>query len=473
MYEAFENKDTDYIKNYYSDYLPFEPFNFSLVIALDNEGKVVDYFCHYPIIHVEEILSNKEFLDVVKKSYEGKRNGDINNGLISGFIKISDKIFAFAVSPILDDKDLGKPPAGILFLGREISSNFLEKVNSYLTSPLVFYPESRDFSPEFYNYLKREISVFDIKGNYLGKFISYYDFSPVKRLYKDFYNFFLVATILIFLLSLLSLYKYSSYFYKRFANIERHAMNNLALNSSSGLNEEVANKIPDPFERINTVITILSNEVKDKLNILEAQKSKFSELYSLEKRYFEDTIKMLSSIVELKDPYTKGHAERVSKLAVKIGKKLGFSEDQIETLSIASLLHDLGKIIIPENILNKPGNLSKEEFEIIKYHPTYGYHILKENQTFEKIANIVLCHHENIDGTGYPRGIKGDEIPIKSKIISVADVFDALTTDRPYRKAYSREEALKIMEKDVGKKFDEKIFEVFKQVMEEEERQAF
>lgn len=161
--------------------------------------------------------------------------------------------------------------------------------------------------------------------------------------------------------------------------------------------------------------------------------------------------------LEKKDVYLKGHNYRVGKYSLMIlnNMHLGLNTNN---LNFAASFHDIGKIKIDESIVNKEGKLTKEEFEEIKKHPVYSYEILKEILG-EEVALIARYHHEKLDGTGYPDGIKEDEIPFESKIISIADIFDALTTDRSYRKKYSFAEALEIMEKEVSDhKIDSKAF---------------
>ncbi|MGB9975750.1 HD domain-containing phosphohydrolase [Thermovenabulum sp.] len=466
MYEAFQIKDIEYIKRNYSGYLPDEPYNLSLILAVDLNKNPLDFYSDQPY-SVDSLLQNKEIDILYKKTLEDLKNGGLNAAIKSGYIKLNNYIYAFGISPILDDRDFSKPPMGILLIGREINENFLGKVNSYIESPLIFCNEDKEHPPLIKGFLKREIPVFDIWGHPLGRFISYFNLGVLRTIYRNFFLFFIIFCIFIFSLGVLFAISFSSYFARQFYDLEVNALKSLSINNSERISGIIAQNIKNPFKKVSMVVDILSRELKEKIAVLEAQRKRLLTLYESEKRQFEDTIKMLVSIVELKDPYTKGHAERVSKIAVKIGEKLGISPSERENLEIAGLLHDIGKIIIPENILNKTGKLSRDEYELIKLHTTYGFHILNENQTFRHIAKIVLFHHENINGTGYPRGIKGEDIPLESKIISIADVYDALTTDRPYRKAYSKEEALKIMEQDAGKKFDEKIFEVFKEVIRE------
>lgn len=157
----------------------------------------------------------------------------------------------------------------------------------------------------------------------------------------------------------------------------------------------------------------------------------------------------LARAIEGKDIYTCGHVERVGAYSVEIGRKIGLSEADLQTLRTGGIVHDIGKVGIPDQVLNKPGKLTDEEFAIIKRHPLIGYDILKPMRTFADVLPIVRWHHEKLNGKGYPDGLKGDEIPVIARIAAVADWFDALITDRPYRKAYAPEECLRIMREGV------------------------
>ncbi|MCM8804855.1 MAG: PAS domain S-box protein [Candidatus Omnitrophica bacterium] len=172
------------------------------------------------------------------------------------------------------------------------------------------------------------------------------------------------------------------------------------------------------------------------------------------------TIYAISKIVEVKDPYTAGHQLKVSKLAEAIAKEIGYKENEIKEIVWASLLHDIGKIGIPSEILVMPRKLNSIEFNIIKTHPITGYNIIKVIPNFEKLAEIVLQHHERLDGTGYPKGLKGDEILKEARIIGVSDVIEAMTAYRPYRPALPLDEGLNEIYKDKGIKYDEEIVEI-------------
>lgn len=156
----------------------------------------------------------------------------------------------------------------------------------------------------------------------------------------------------------------------------------------------------------------------------------------------ESTVNALGVIVAQKDPYTAGHSERVASIAMALGHSMGLSQKRVEILRVAGNLHDIGKISVPGEILNKPGRLTPKEFEQVKIHPETGFEILKDIPFHGPVAEIVLQHHERYDGTGYPRGIKRDEILLEARILAVADIYEALTSDRPYRQASSHEEAM-------------------------------
>jgi putative nucleotidyltransferase with HDIG domain len=169
---------------------------------------------------------------------------------------------------------------------------------------------------------------------------------------------------------------------------------------------------------------------------------------------FMGSIQMLAGAVDEKDPYTRGHSDRVTRYSLLIAKEMGVSEDFIETVRISAQLHDVGKIGIEDRILKKPGALTPEEFEIMKTHTTKGANILRSVTQLKDMIPGIELHHESLDGRGYPHGLKGDQIPLLARIIAVADTFDALTTNRPYQQAYNPVDALKIIHNLSGKRLD-------------------
>jgi len=184
-------------------------------------------------------------------------------------------------------------------------------------------------------------------------------------------------------------------------------------------------------------------------------------LYERLKKVFQETIQTLVIALEAKDPYTSGHTKRVTDYSAMIAKGLKLSPEETELVTRAALLHDIGKIGIRLNYLNKTGELTPEEHEIFKQHTTQGRAILEAAHFLRDLVPIVESHHERIDGMGYPMGLKGDDIPLGGRIIAVADSFDAMTSDRPYRRSLSRKKAIEELKKNSGTQFDSKIVKVF------------
>src|SRR5882724_4497267 len=169
---------------------------------------------------------------------------------------------------------------------------------------------------------------------------------------------------------------------------------------------------------------------------------------------FMSSIQMLAGAVDEKDPYTRGHSDRVTRYSLMIAHELGLTEDFIEIVRISAQLHDVGKIGIEDRILKKPGALTPEEFDVMKTHTTKGANILRPVAQLKDMIPGIELHHESLDGRGYPRGLKGEDIPLLPRIIAVADTFDALTTNRPYQNAHDPQDALKIIHSLVGKRLD-------------------
>ena len=184
----------------------------------------------------------------------------------------------------------------------------------------------------------------------------------------------------------------------------------------------------------------------------------------LEKAYME-SIQTVRYTVEAKDTYTRGHSDRVSEYSVLIGKKLGLNEEDIRRLRIGGLFHDIGKIGVPDSILQKNGKLSDDEYSEIKNHPTIGVHILSSASMFQDILPIVKHHHERYDGRGYPSQLKGEDIPYLARIAAVADAFDAMTSRRVYRDSLPIDVVITEIEKNKGTQFDPNIAEAFLEIL--------
>ena len=176
---------------------------------------------------------------------------------------------------------------------------------------------------------------------------------------------------------------------------------------------------------------------------------------------FLGTVKALAAAIDGKDPYTRGHSERVSRFSVATAQGLALPESEIEQIRISALLHDVGKIGIDDNVLKKPSALTDAEYEIMKTHPQKGYKIMSQIPAMRDFLPGMYMHHEMINGGGYPQGLKGDEIPMQARIVSVADTFDAMTTERPYQRAMDLEAALTRLKSFVGTRYDARVVAAF------------
>jgi putative nucleotidyltransferase with HDIG domain len=174
-----------------------------------------------------------------------------------------------------------------------------------------------------------------------------------------------------------------------------------------------------------------------------------------------DTVTVLSAVVEAKDGYTEGHCQRIAEMAIGLGIRLGLPEECLVRLSYAAILHDIGKLTVPDAILNKPGPLDPDEFEVMKGHTEAGRRILEGIEFFREVARIVEQHHERYDGAGYPHGLSGEAVLLEARIIAVADAYDAMTSARPYRAALAAEEALRRIEAEAGRQFDPEVVAAF------------
>ena len=195
--------------------------------------------------------------------------------------------------------------------------------------------------------------------------------------------------------------------------------------------------------------------------LVEERTARLQQAYHILKKAHLDSVKVLAEAIDAKDPYTRGHSDRVRKMSMKIAMHLGFSESRLESLEYGALLHDIGKIGIKDEVLQKQGALSPLEYQYIQEHPLIGVKIVEGIDFFKDKIPMIRHHHEHFDGNGYPDGLSGEAIPLEARIIAVSDAFDAMTSERPHRRALLLEGALMELEKYKGKQFDSKVLEIF------------
>lgn len=218
-------------------------------------------------------------------------------------------------------------------------------------------------------------------------------------------------------------------------------------------NEKLIKIVTNALDKKN-----LADELEQKIEDLEESNAEINRLYELMRHDYNEEIKgskslmvSLANVIEARDAYTDGHTRRVATIAKGLGESLGLDKKDIENLELVGIIHDIGKISISDNILNKPGKLSDGEFSVIKEHPIIGEKICKFLKMLEPSLNSILHHHEKLDGSGYPHGLKSDDIDTITRIITVADIFDALFSDRPYRSKLKYEEVKSILNEDAEK----------------------
>jgi HD-GYP domain-containing protein (c-di-GMP phosphodiesterase class II) len=176
---------------------------------------------------------------------------------------------------------------------------------------------------------------------------------------------------------------------------------------------------------------------------------------------YEKTLEGWASALELRDQDTEGHTRRTTELSMRLAQAMGLSDNDIIHLYRGALLHDIGKMGVPDSIVLKPGPLTEEEWSSMRKHPQYAYDMLSPISYLRMAVDVPYCHHERWDGSGYPRGLKGEQIPLAARIFAVVDVWDALISERPYRKEWSREQARQYIKEESGKSFDPEVVKVF------------
>ncbi len=214
------------------------------------------------------------------------------------------------------------------------------------------------------------------------------------------------------------------------------------------------------------------NKPVDRNELMARVKSLLSlKAYTDELERAESVLFALARSIEGKDPYLEGHCERLARYSAELGQRIGLAENEITALRRAGIVHDIGKVAVPDAILLKPGPLTPEEWVIMREHPVVGERICAPLKSFRLVLPVIRHHHERLNGSGYPDGLKGEAIPICARVLQIADVYDALTTERPYKKVLPVEEALATMEEEVARQWwDPDLFNEFKSMLQNRER---
>ncbi len=223
--------------------------------------------------------------------------------------------------------------------------------------------------------------------------------------------------------------------------------------------------ISKPFDRFELRARLLGITRLNRYHKLIEERAKLREANDQILAAYEATIEGWSHALDLRDQETEGHSQRVTALTVQLAKRYGLNDEQLTHLRRGALLHDIGKLAIPDSILHKPDKLTEQEWEIMRQHPQFAFGMINSIEYLRPALDIPFCHHEKWDGTGYPRGIKGEDIPIAARLFAVVDVWDALCSDRPYRPAWTREKALEYIRNEAGRHFDPQIVDLFFKVI--------
>jgi putative two-component system response regulator len=219
--------------------------------------------------------------------------------------------------------------------------------------------------------------------------------------------------------------------------------------------------ISKPFDRFELRARLLGITRLNRYHKLVKERTDLTNVNNQLLSAYEATIEGWSHAMDLRDKETEGHSRRVTELTIRLAKEFGMSDDELLHIRRGALLHDMGKLGVPDSILHKPDSLTEEEWTIMRKHPQFAYDMLYSIEYLRPALDIPYCHHEKWDGSGYPRGLKNDEIPLPARLFAIVDVWDALTSNRPYRSAWTKEKALSYIQEQSDKHFDPQVVDMF------------
>jgi putative two-component system response regulator len=234
----------------------------------------------------------------------------------------------------------------------------------------------------------------------------------------------------------------------------------------TGLKVGADDFISKPFDRFELRARLLGITRLNRFQKLNEERSNLEEAHANLKAAYDATIEGWSRAMDLRDKETEGHSQRVTQLTLKLAARLGIEQEELVQIRRGALLHDMGKLGVPDAVLLKPGKLNEEEWGLMRQHPQLAYDMLYPIEYLRPALDIPFCHHEKWDGSGYPRGLKGGQIPLSARIFAIVDVWDALTSDRPYRSAWTKADTLIYLREQSGKHFDPMVAEAFFSLMD-------
>ncbi|MCK4258290.1 MAG: HD domain-containing protein [Halanaerobiales bacterium] len=369
----------------------------------------------------------------------------------SGLIKYNDQFYMVSISPIVKSTVRFHPNGALVFL-QAIDQYFInQEIANFMDKDLKIKLSSR-FFPKITD---KEITVpvISLESETIGYFILHYN-NPYTAFQQTFTKNILLSMLILFSFFLLLSKQLSDRLTKRIELLYLEVETAIRRD----LNYDVKVEGDDEISRLANYFNDLCKKMQKHIQQVYTTNEKLHSTYL-------EVIQGLITAIEVKDPYTRGHSHRVMVYSELIARKIQYRD--LETIQMASLLHDIGKIGVPERILNKPGKLTDEEYEIIKSHPDHGFKIINNIEGFSRIKDMIRFHHERVDGKGYPTGMQGIIIPLEARIIAVADTFDALTSDRAYRQGMSVHNALKELNRVKGTQLDERLVDAFIEVTKE------
>lgn len=430
-YDAIENKDEEWILENIDALYKDETYNVDFIYIEHNTNG-------YKHLLVDN-MDDKFFESNIYLNLEREES------YISGFYYLNRELYLISGGKVEDTEGINNN--GKIFIGRKMEFEIEEAIKEGLEGARINFIDKELLFKEDYKFNNDNsnlIFYYPLKDYIDANTINIEVNKNLKSHLGDIDENFIslvIIEIIFYISTFMAIYLYIQKTTKELElvidQIDYIAKGNYKARINSGDSEDI--KILG--EHINKLAKSVENKI-EKLEIVNME-----------------TIQLLVNTIEAKDKYTKGHSERVSYYAVEIGKILNVKN--LKTLSICGALHDIGKIGIAEEILNKPGKLTDIEFEIIKAHPEKGFMILDGSSLFNEVKDGVLYHHERYDGKGYPKGLSGELIPLAARILAVADTFDAMTSQRSYRKAMEKEVAINIIKSESTKQFDPLVVEAF------------